>query len=128
VGDGVVEPQGLAEVGVEDAAPVVEVLLGEGGVESVGVAECGDIGGGSSFAQHLDDGVAGNEMDEKEDDGDDDPKNGKRKQDATEGLPEMALFACFERLWRSRKNAGVLRSAQNDTFLSLDYLHSLFFR
>ncbi len=73
VGDGVVQAQGLAEVGVEDAAPVVEVLLGERGVEAVGVAEGGDVAGGGSFAEHLDDGIAGDEVNQQEDDGDDQP-------------------------------------------------------
>ena len=68
VGDGVVEAEGLAEVGVEDAAPVVGVLLAERRVEAVGVAEGGDVGGGGAFAEHLDDGVAGDEVDEQEDD------------------------------------------------------------
>ena len=67
VSDGVVEPKGLAEVGVEDAAPVVGVLLAERRVEAVGVAERGDVGGGGSFAEHLDDGVAGHEVDEQKD-------------------------------------------------------------
>ena len=37
--DGVVEAEGLAEVGVENAVPVVGVLLGQRRVEAVGVAE-----------------------------------------------------------------------------------------
>ena len=35
VSDGVVEAEGLTEVGVEDAVPVVSVLLAEWGVEAV---------------------------------------------------------------------------------------------
>ena len=68
VGDGVVQAEGLAEVGVEDAVPVVRILLAEGRVEAVGVAEGVDVGGGCAFAEHLDDGVAGDEVDEQEDD------------------------------------------------------------
>ena len=75
VSDGVVEAEGLAEVGVEEAVPVVGVLLAERRVEAVGVAERGDVGGGGSFAEHLDDGVAGDEVDKQEDDGDDDPED-----------------------------------------------------
>ncbi len=88
VGDGVVQAEGLAEVGVEDAAPVVGVLLGEWGVEAVGVAEGVDVGGGGSFAEHLDDGVAGDEVDEEEDDGDHDPEDREGDEDAAEGFPE----------------------------------------
>jgi hypothetical protein len=36
----------------------------------------------------LDDGVAGDEVDEEKDDGDDDPENGKGEEDAAERLPE----------------------------------------
>ena len=45
--------RGLAEVAVEEAAPVVEVLGVERGVEAVGVAEGGEIAGGGAFAEHL---------------------------------------------------------------------------
>src|ERR1700737_4323206 len=88
VGDGVVEAEGLAEIDAEETMPVVGVLLAERGVETVGVTEDGDVGGGGAFAEHLDDGVAGNEMDEKKDDGDDDPENRKGQEDAAKRLPE----------------------------------------
>jgi hypothetical protein len=67
---------------VEDSVPVVAVLLAERCVEAVGVAECCDVGGGSSFAEHLDDGVAGYEMDEQEDDGDNNPEYWEGDEDA----------------------------------------------
>ncbi len=51
--------EGLAEIGVEDAVPVVAVLLAQVGIEAVGVAEGGDVGGRGAFAEHLDDGVSG---------------------------------------------------------------------
>jgi hypothetical protein len=66
----------VAEVEAGDSAPVVEVLLAEGDVEAVGVAECGDVSGGCAFAEHLLDGVSGNEMDEEEDERDDEPDDG----------------------------------------------------
>ena len=93
VGDGVVEAEGLAEVGVEETVPVVAVLLAERGVETVGVAEGGDVGGGGAFAEHLDDGVAGDEMDEEEDDGDDDPEDREGDEDAAEGRPECRGYS-----------------------------------
>jgi hypothetical protein len=37
------QAEGLAKVEVYDAAPVVEVLLAEWGVEAVGVAQDGDV-------------------------------------------------------------------------------------
>lgn len=62
---------------MEDALPVAQVLDAKGLVEAVLVAEGGQIGGGSSFAEHLLDGVAGDEMDEQEDERDDDPDDGE---------------------------------------------------
>ena len=76
----------MAEVGVEDSAPVVEVLRVERRVEAVGVAEHGDIGGGGAFAEHLDDRVAGDEMDQKKDDRDHDPEDGERDEDTADGF------------------------------------------
>ena len=75
--DRIVEADGAAEVAVEDALPVVQVLDGEGLVEAVLVAERGEVGDGCSLAEHLLDGVAGDEMNEQEDERDDDPDYGK---------------------------------------------------
>ena len=77
VEDRVVEADAAAEVAVENALPVVEVLDCEGLVEAVLVAEGGEIGGGCSLAEHLLDGVAGNEMDEQEDERNDYPDDGE---------------------------------------------------
>lgn len=77
VEDGVVEADTAAEVAVEDALPVVQILDCEGLVEAVLMAERGEVGGSCSFAEHLLDGVAGDEMDEEEDERDDDPDDGK---------------------------------------------------
>ena len=56
-----------AHVAVQQAAPVVHVLRAERNIESVGVASGGDVGGRSAFAQHLLDGIAGNEVNQQED-------------------------------------------------------------
>ena len=66
-GDGLVVADGASEVAVEDAALVVEVLFRERSVEAVGVAGGGDIGGGGAFAEHLGDGVSGDQVDQEED-------------------------------------------------------------
>ena len=42
-----------------------------------------DVGGGRAFAEHLQDGVAGDEVDEKEDEGDHQPDNGQGVEHAT---------------------------------------------
>ena len=51
--DALVEAQRGAQIAVEDAFPVAEILLAERRVEAVGVAGGGDVGGGRAFAQHL---------------------------------------------------------------------------
>ena len=117
VGDGVVQAERLAEVGVEDAAPVVRVLLGERRVEAVGVAEGVDVGGGGAFAEHLDDGVAGDEVDEQEDDRDDDPEDGQREEDAAERASSRARCGHAVRVpcWRvySSRRLGGADSARS---------------
>ncbi len=88
VEDGVVEAEGLAEVGVNEASPISSVLGGERLVEAVGVAECGDVGGGGTFTEHLGDRVAGDEMDKEEDDGDNKPQNGQGGEKTAKGWGE----------------------------------------
>ena len=60
-----------------DAFPVVEVLFAERGVEAVDVTRGGDVGGRSAFAEHLLDGVSGDEVDEQEDETHDQPDDGR---------------------------------------------------
>jgi hypothetical protein len=88
VGDGVVEAKRLAEVDVEQAVPVTRVLLAEWGIEAVRVTERGDVGGCGAFAEHLDDGIAGHEVDKQEDDRDNHPQDRKCEEDAAKRLPE----------------------------------------
>ena len=52
---------------MQHAFPVVEILLSQRGVEAIGVASGGDIGGRGAFAEHLRDGVSGDEVDQQED-------------------------------------------------------------
>jgi hypothetical protein len=97
VGHGVVEAEGLAEVAVENSPPVVKVLRVEWEVEFEPVLESGDIGGGGAFAEHLDDGVAGNNVDEKKNDRDHDPEDGERDEDAADGFGEscqLLVLSC----------------------------------
>ena len=76
-------------------------------VETVGVAERVDVGGGGAFAEHLDDGVAGDEVDEQEDDRDDDPQDGQREEDAAGGLPESGTGHAFASLLGSAAGVAV---------------------
>ena len=84
VSDRIVEAEGVAEVSVEDSSPVVDVLGVEGQVESVSVTQGDDVGRSGTFAQHLLDGVAGDEVNEDEDDGDNQPDYGNRVDEAEE--------------------------------------------
>jgi len=61
--DRLVVADGAAEVAVEDAFPVSDVLFTERGVEAEGVTSGGDVGGRGAFAEHLLDGVSGDEVD-----------------------------------------------------------------
>jgi hypothetical protein len=75
----------------------------EGEIEAVGVAELGDIGGGCALAEHLDDGVAGDEVDEEEDDGDHDPEDREGDEDAADGMVRscqlsVSVVSCWVRL------------------------------
>ena len=45
-----------------------------------------NCGGGGSFAKHLDDGIAGDEVDQEKDDRDHDPEDWERDEDATDGF------------------------------------------
>jgi hypothetical protein len=87
VSNGVVQAERLAKVSVEDPAPVMGVLLKKRSIEAVGVAESVDVGSRGSFAEHLDDGVARDEVNEKKDDRDDDPEDGEGKEDAADRAP-----------------------------------------
>jgi len=57
----------------------MDILLAEWGIESIGMAKGGDIGRGSSFSQHLNDGIARYEVNEKEDNRNHHPDHWERK-------------------------------------------------
>ena len=67
---------------MEHALPVVEVLLAEREVESVGVAGGGQVGGGSAFAEHLGDGVSGDYVDQEKNERDHQPDHWDGVEDA----------------------------------------------
>ena len=62
-GDRLVVADRAAEVAVEDAFPISDVLFAERGVEAEGVTRRGNVGRWGAFAEHLLDGVAGDEVD-----------------------------------------------------------------
>ncbi len=74
------------------------------------MTESADVGGGGSFAEHLDDRIARDEMNEKEDDRDDDPKDRKREEDAAHRSPVVASRGLAGRF---DKNTGFLDSLRS---------------
>src|SRR5580700_9803910 len=69
---------------MQDAFPVAHVLRAQRGVESIEMARFCDLDGRRAFAEDLRDGVSGNEMNEQEDGGDDQPDHGQGVEDALE--------------------------------------------
>src|ERR1700733_7187195 len=82
--DALVIAKGWSQVAVEDAAPVVNVLLAEWSVETVEMTRGGNVGGRRAFAQHLLNGISGDEGDEQEDKTDDQPDDRQGVEDALE--------------------------------------------
>ena len=79
-----------------DALPVSDVLLAERGVEAVGVAGGSNIRWRRAFAEHLLDGVSGNEVDKQEDQRHDEPDHRQGVEDALEdGLQFSVLSSQF---------------------------------
>ncbi len=76
--------EGWTEIAVEDSFPVVKILFAERRIEAIGVACGGDVGGWRAFAEHLLNGVAGDEMDEQKDEADHQPNDWERVEDALE--------------------------------------------
>ena len=82
--DGLVVAKGAAEIAVQNAFPVMQVLLAERSVEAVGVARGLDVGGRRAFAEHLRDGISGDQVDEQEDEANHQPDDWEGVEDALE--------------------------------------------
>ncbi len=67
---------------MQHAFPVANVLLAQRSIEAVGVAGGCNVGGRRAFAEHLLDGVSGDEVDEQEDEAYHQPDDGERVEDA----------------------------------------------
>jgi hypothetical protein len=67
---------------VEDAAPIVKILPAKRDIESVEMASSLDVGGGCAFAEHLKDGIAGDEVDQEKDERNYQPDYGQGVQGA----------------------------------------------
>jgi hypothetical protein len=69
---------------VQHAFPVVEVLRAQRRVEAVGMARGCNVGGRRAFAEHLLDGVSGDEVNQQEDKTDYQPNDWECVEDALE--------------------------------------------
>jgi hypothetical protein len=96
----------------------MEILLAQGRIEAVGVAGGGDVGGWGAFAEHLRDGISGDQVDHQEDQAYDQPDDGDCIQDALEEAGEHAVVSgCFSVLGIQHrrehgKNALILRQGE----------------
>ena len=69
---------------MQHAFPVVEILLSQRSVEAIGVTSGRDIGSRGAFAEHLRDGISGDQMDQQEDQAHDQPDDWQSVEDALE--------------------------------------------
>ena len=92
--DCLVVAEGAPEIPVQNAFPVAAVLLDKRGVETVSVAGGGDVGGRRAFAEYLLDGVSGDEVDEQENKGDDEPDYWQSVEDALEESSQLPALSC----------------------------------
>ena len=63
--DILVEAQRLAHVAVDDAAPIVDVLLAQGRIEPVSVTGGGNVDRSGALAEHLLNGIARDQVNQK---------------------------------------------------------------
>lgn len=61
-----IEPQRWPEITMHHAFPIVQVLLPERNVEAIGVTRSRNVSNGRAFTQHLQNGIAGHQMDQQE--------------------------------------------------------------
>ena len=92
-----------AEVAVQHAFPVADVLLAERRVEAVGVARGFDVGRRRAFAEHLLDGVSRHEMDEQEDEAYHQPDDWQGVEHALEEAREHRWFVVGRELLLAAK-------------------------
>ena len=78
--DALVETQRWAQIAMQHAFPVVQILPAQGKIKTVGMAGGLHIGHRRAFAQHLKNGVAGHEMNQKENERDNQPDHWQRVQ------------------------------------------------
>ena len=76
--DALIETERRPKVAAQNSLPIMQILLSKGHVKTVRVARSGNISCRRAFAEHLQDGVAWDEMDQKKNDRHDQPDDGSR--------------------------------------------------
>ena len=74
----IVEPNGSPQIAVQHSAPVESVLRVERQIETVCVAQRGNVSRTRALAQHLLNRIARHNVDKQEDDGHHQPQHGQR--------------------------------------------------
>ena len=80
------QPDGVAQVAVQNPIPVVQILPAQRLVEAVLVAQRIDVGGRCALAQHLQNGVAGHQVNEQKHQRNHQPHDRKSECEAGENL------------------------------------------
>src|SRR5712692_1004410 len=83
--------QRQAQVAVQHAFPVIEVLRTQWEIKSIGVTGGLNIRRGSAFAEHLLNGIAGNQVDKKKDQRNDEPDD---RQSVEHAEGDVAEHGC----------------------------------
>ncbi len=96
MGDGIVQADGVAQIAVQDAVPVVDVLRVEGQIEANIVTLGGYIGRGRALAQHHLNRVAGDQVDEQKDERDHQPDDRNGEHEAGEGLLHSLVSTIYQ--------------------------------
>lgn len=76
-GDALAHAQRLAEIAVQHAFPIVDVLHVQRQIEAILMTQGGHVSGARAVAQHLLDGVAGHQMNQEENERDHQPQHGQ---------------------------------------------------
>ncbi len=75
-----IEAKRLTEIAVQHTVPIANILSAQRDIQAIRVAQCADIGGRRSLPQHLLHRIAGNKVDQKENQRHHDPQYGQHQQ------------------------------------------------
>jgi len=76
------------------ALPVMQILFSQRSIEAIRMAQCSSVGGQCTFAEHLLDGVSGDEMDQEKDEAHDEPDHRQGIKDALGDGSQSSVLSC----------------------------------